>query len=914
MSCTLRGPVTVLVAACALAAPAAAHADARDIARDYLNANPERFGVTSADVADAFVMSSYTTSGTGVTHVNVNQRHEGLEVFGGHATINVGPDGRVIFTGGRLVKLNPVTSETPKLDPVEAVDVTARKLRLDRPSDLRVLRRGIGKVDKTVLSTGGISGEPIESRLGWWPENGQLRLAYQSVIDDSENSHLWAATVDARTGALLNADDWTSHDNAKDLGQRLDRQTRAAQRAPAFQPFALMSSPEPVLDGSAYRVFAWPNESPNDAGRTLVANPADSVASPRGWHDINNSPGADFITTQGNNVNAYLDQDANNAPDYRSAPSGGSSLRFDFPLDLAQHAQANRDAAVTNLFYSNNMIHDVLYRYGFDDASGNFQENNYGRGGTGGDPVQAEAADGSGTNNANFSTPAADGGKPRMQMYLWPGSYTTLGPQNQLVIDGGATYGASWARFTPPVMSTGLPGRTLVYGGTGCTESTYPASRPGENWIAVLDGSTTPCTYLRRVEVAQSLNADAVVVIEGAGTTPATLTGSMVDAPVVIPAVAVNAADGAAIKALIGAGPAPTANLRMNPDRPPIRDGDIDNGIVIHEYGHGVSNRLTGGPKTSNCLSGNEQAGEGWSDFFAITFMLDPRLDKPEGTRGLVPYALFQPDRTAAGLRPRPYSRNMEIQPFTYDSIKTNGWLNGTSLALPHGLGHGWAAVLWDMTWDLIDKHGFNPSLYGTWNSGGNNRAIQYVVDGLKMQGCFPGLVVSRDAIIAGAEARNPGADTCTIWASFARRGFGYSAVQGTTNRNDNTEAFDTHPDCRRNFQAPVLPEPALNERPAGSTVDLRFTADGYRGLDVLAENQLYSRQVDCTTLQTVNPGQTDITPRPYPVKANGTLSVNDRGIFTFPWQSEAGWAGTCRELVATADTGKQYRAYFRFT
>ena len=159
----------------------------------------------------------------------------------------------------------------------------------------------------------------------------------------------------------------------------------------------------------------------------------------------------------------------------------------------------------------------------------------------------------------------------------------------------------------------------------------------------------------------------------------------------------------------------------------------------------------------------------------------------------------------------------METQPFTYDSIKTNGWLNGTSLALPHGLGHGWAAVLWDMTWDLIDKHGFNANLYGAWNTGGNNRSLQYVIDGLKLQGCGPGLVVARDAIIAGAEARG-GGDECTIWASFARRGLGYSAVQGTTDRNDNTEAFDTHPDCKRNFQAPTLAEPVLNTVAAGST------------------------------------------------------------------------------------------------
>ena len=90
------------------------------------------------------------------------------------------------------------------------------------------------------------------------------------------------------------------------------------------------------------------------------ANPADSIASPYGWHDINEAVGAEFVTTQGNNVHAYMDQDANNAPDFNSSPSGGSRLRFDFPMDLTQHAQAYRDVATANLFYVNNMIHDVL--------------------------------------------------------------------------------------------------------------------------------------------------------------------------------------------------------------------------------------------------------------------------------------------------------------------------------------------------------------------------------------------------------------------------------------------------------------------------------------------------------------------------------------------------------------------------
>jgi hypothetical protein len=910
----LRGPLPVLVAVGAFAGGAtpALAADARDTARAYLEANAAEFGVTAADFADVSFTSVYETKGLGVTHVNMNQRFRDLEVFGGHVTVNVGRDGKVVFAGGEAASLAKVASDVQTIDAPSAVNKAALGLKLEQPRKVRVTRRGGTKSQTTTMSGGGISHEPIKAELGWQPTAQGLKLAWRMQIDDTSSAHLWNAAVDARTGALLAKQDWTAHDKLSELKTKRTVQRRKLSKA--FAPLeSLMHTPSPVLDGSAYRVFAWPNESPNDAGRTLVSNPADSLASPYGWHDIGGSAGAEYTTTQGNNVHAYMDQDANNAPDWNSSPSGGARLRFDFPMDLTQHSQAYRDFATTNLFYGNNMIHDVLWHYGFDDPSGNFQTNTYNRGGTGNDAVRAEAADGNGTNNANFSTPAADGQPPRMQMYLWPGNQLE-GEQNQLTI-GATTYGASWSRFSPPVPRAGLADKTLVYGGTGCSESDYPVSRPGSNWIAVVDGGTTACTYLLRTQIAQSLNADALVVAHNAsGNTPPVLTGLMVDEPVVIPAVAVNQADGTAIKALIAAGPAPTATLGIDPRHPGIRDGDLDHGIIAHEYGHGVSNRLTGGPKTQNCLSGNEQAGEGWSDFLTNTFLLDPRLDDPEGTRGLVPYALYQPNRGGNGLRPRPYSRNMETQPFTYDAIKTNGWLNGTSLALPHGLGHGWAAVLWDMTWDLVDKHGFNANLYGDWNTGGNNRALQYVIDGLNLQGCGPGLVVARDAIIAGAAQRG-GGDECTIWASFARRGLGYSAVQGTTDRNDNTEAFDTHPSCKRNFQPPTtLPEPVLNTAPAGSAVALKFTHDGYRGLDVLAENQPYTRLVDCDTLQTVNPGQTTITPRPFPVKALGALSVDNRGIFTFDWQTEASWAGTCREVIATADSGRQYRAYYRFT
>jgi extracellular elastinolytic metalloproteinase len=85
-------------------------------------------------------------------------------------------------------------------------------------------------------------------------------------------------------------------------------------------------------------------------------------------------------------------------------PEGGKDLVFDFPygtnLDPKQHV----NASVTQLFYQANMYHDLLYAYGFDEVSGNFQQYNFGKGGLEGDGVIVDAQDGRGYNNANFLT------------------------------------------------------------------------------------------------------------------------------------------------------------------------------------------------------------------------------------------------------------------------------------------------------------------------------------------------------------------------------------------------------------------------------------------------------------------------------------------------------------------------------
>ena len=166
-----------------------------------------------------------------------------------------------------------------------------------------------------------------------------------------------------------------------------------------------------------------------------LTEPWDNVASPLGWHKVPTDanpwtgqkiPGqaingniTDFYTTIGNNIIAHEDWEGQNNYIYNYRPvSDNLSFVYEYgePDGLAPREYIN--FTVTQLFYTSNMYHDLLYRLGFDELSGNFQFSNFGKGGRGGDPVIANAQDGSGYNNANFMTPP-DGTMGRMRMYVW---------------------------------------------------------------------------------------------------------------------------------------------------------------------------------------------------------------------------------------------------------------------------------------------------------------------------------------------------------------------------------------------------------------------------------------------------------------------------------------------------------------
>lgn len=589
------------------------------IALEHLRRNARKLGLTAADVADPLVTDQYTDSDTGITHIYLRQRYKGTEVANADLSVHVMRDGTVLSTAGGFVpdfagKLADSLARTPSLEratPAAGVDgalkAAARRVGFSlskEPVRISSLRR-VART-RPIYRAREASLDDIKGKLHYVMAGENVRLAWELVMRTPDQQHWYSISVDADDGSTVHGVvDWVSRATA------------------------------------GYNVLPVPAEHPLDGARQPLTDPHDVTVSPYGWHDTDGVEGFEYTDTRGNNVFAQDDIDANNTGGTRPSGGSGSTLTFNSPLDLTQSPSTYRDAAITNLFYWSNLLHDVHARYGFTEAAGNFQVTNYSGQGAGNDALQADAQDGSGYNNANMSSPP-DGTSPRMQMYLW--NYTS-----------------------------------------------------------------------------------------------------------------------------------------------PNRDGDFDNMIIVHEYGHGVSNRLTGGPSNSNALTTTQSRamGEGWSDWWGLVFTLKPTdtlsMSYPVGT-----YVT----NTSAGIRRYPYAYDKTTNPLTYNAIKSS--------SEAHDAGEIWASALWDLTWLLIDRYGMDSDFQHGYSAsdanrnGGNNLALKLVMDALKLQPANPSFLAGRDAILAADQALSGGQHAGLIWSAFARRGMGYSASDGGSSSSINvTEAFD---------------------------------------------------------------------------------------------------------------------------
>ncbi len=625
-----------------------ANADEKQIALSLIKQHQTQLGFSTNDIENSDVSSTYFDNASGIRMVYLTQTFKSIPVFNKMQVLAFKNNELVSNTGNRVSNIDQIVnlkSGIPTISATNAVQSVINDLKLSTKSLIQSTLQANGKLNFGNLN---ISEVDIIAELVWLPiTEKNVVLTWQIEIAPLKSVDHLLIRVDAVSGKVLDKNNYTVYENLNDLKKSNCNQNIHAHACDDLNlnhKTTVQQSPA-IVSSASYRVIPFPAESPlhTNGAAALVTDPwnlAGGNATSLQWH----FDGTTYHdSTRGNNVWAQEDRDNNNI-NGRGATSSTAqpSLTFDIAPDytVAPTTTNFQRFATTNLFYWNNLMHDLTYNYGFNEVAGNFQNNNQGRGGLANDYVVADAQDGSGTNNANFSTPV-DGSRPRMQMYL--------------------------SNFTTP-----------------------------------------------------------------------------------------------------------------------NRDGDLDNGVIAHEFMHGVSNRLTGGPANSSCLSNAEQGGEGWSDYLALMSVTnwataslnDGAIARPIGTY------LFGQAPTGSGIRTYPYSTNMSINPWTY------GMMTGSGGAV-HKIGEIWCATLWDMTWELIAMDGINTNIFNNTGIGGNSAALKLVIEGMRLQPCSPGYIDARNAILKADTLFFGAKYSCAIWKAFARRGMGKFASQGSSNSTtDQTADF----------------------------------------------------------------------------------------------------------------------------
>ena len=803
----------------------------------YFATQSQRQGLREADAASPSVTSSYLDPATGLTHSYLRQRVNGLDVYGAVGDVHTDRTGKpVLMHQGFVVdaaRLAP--SAAPTLTPEQAITAAATGLRLPRPVGITLVRDA-RPADGLLFNNGGISEYDIPVRLLYLPVNGQLRLVWDVTIAQLDQQHHWAARVDAHTGLLLDKSDYVISEEvsfqqftARALGNR-PATTTATTPVPAPASRGTLGLPNSLT------VFAAPVEAPTFGNRTTVPFSSINTAfSPFGWQvgEARAVPAAfptsysrlsaGVFLTRGNNVAAYDDSPSTtsgngNILSNTNSPDGGATLDFDFPFSQPAGARASLSAAITNLFYWNNILHDVMMSKGFNEVSGNFQYRNAPNQGLGGDFVRAEAQDGSGRNNANMSTPV-DGQSGRMQMYLFdsptPPTFTISSPSGLAgaLTVAPAAFGRSLTKFPQGLCGTVVAVNDGVSGNGGlhgCASPYVNAAAVNGNIALImrrgcsqlpLGGNTG--NFVEKVRKAQQNGAIMAIVIDSLATGTAYVSmGGTDTVGIRIPAVFMNGVDGARLQQALQAGTPVVGCAAVSPDF----DGSVDNGIIAHEFGHGIHTRLTGGPANSSCniasdgTTATQSMGEGWGDFFGLWMSTRP-TDVGRSPRGIGTYASGQPT-TGSGIRLKPYTDDMAVNNHNYGVIGTGSYRQ------THAIGEVWAATLWDLNWQFIYRYGYNSDLLA--QTGGNNRFLKLVLEGCKLQVCNPSFLDGRDAILRADSLLNGAANSAVLWTMFARRGMGFGAVGGVR-----TNGLPTTSGVVAAFNMPpgVLPTPVLDPR-----------------------------------------------------------------------------------------------------
>ncbi|MET0595091.1 MAG: M36 family metallopeptidase, partial [Polyangiaceae bacterium] len=612
---------------------------AETAARMHLVRHAKVLGAGEDSIRNAALTGTHQIAGGG-TIVQFGQRVNGIEVFRTRASVLLDADKNLVSIANGLaptalgghVANKGVFSQTAEGALANAyLSRAGVKLGADSIRDLGPAAGAESRTYSIQTPAGALRILHATAKQVYYPSETRLVPSYYIEIltrpARSNDNQAWGMVVSAVDGSTLYQTSLTHNDTYN------------------YRVWARADGDKVPMDGPIVDSTPYPGGVPD--GR-VIDNAAPVMVAMEGF---NKNPGGTAdpwlptgaTVTFGNNVLSYSDRnqyvDEAGADRNDGYNEGGAALDsgFDFRADItsaltfdrtynlaqAPNASVNQiKAAVTQLFYVNNWLHDYWYDSGFNEAAGNAQASNYTRpGGAENDPILAEAQDSADSgqgNNANMST-LSDGISPRMQMYVWnglPNRTITTTPAPSLTFPDGIGV-ASWSPELFDVNPTNTPQNAPVVFNDGTAPNTADACEPtSANYtgkIVLIDRGT--CAFTVKALNAQAAGAVGVIMINHqAGHTPVNPGGT--DPGLVnFPVLGVSQEDGAALKTGVAGGT--ITRLRLQRAVETKRDGTIDNGIVAHEWGHYFHHRTV--------LCGSQSCGgmsEGWGDFTALMMII----------------------------------------------------------------------------------------------------------------------------------------------------------------------------------------------------------------------------------------------------------------------------------------------------
>jgi len=780
--------------------------DNEKLIKDYISQNKIREYKKSDLTSFSIDVNDHSESMNGDV-VKIQQVYKGIPVYRSLGSVLI-KNNQVTYYNDTFEKdyLN-ADANIPAITKETAFGFASKGTNIEDPSTVKILN----------FHDADIKDAFAKHQLVYVKKDQNLVLCYEFTFPERKTANYWDILVNAATGEIVEKNDLNLSCNFVDHPYDHSHENSSVVfplKEENYQQTNPKTSLLLVPDNASYNVFPFPIEAPTFGSRSVVTNPWILASSPEGWH----SDGTNHYTNaQGNNVFAY--QDLYDDDFFTGITvDGGATRNFNFPYNASALALTNQDAAITNLFYANNMVHDIFYKFGFTSVARNFQKNNFSLGGVANDYVLAEAQDGGGTvpagnvvnyNNANFATPQ-DGGSGRMQMYLWVNGTQKLF-YNAPAAAVSRTPASFIAQFGQQI--TGVPVTGNVKLSPVLDACTALPANSLSGFIGLAERGN--CDFNIKIENMQNAGATGAILYNApSSAAPGNMGGT--NANVFIHAQLIDNAEGEYIKTQLANNVPVNVSMAYNTKQ----DGSFDNGIMIHEYGHGISNRLTG--NGFSCLQASqsrEQMGEGWSDFFALMLTNKPG-DNASVARGMATYASGEAI-TGDGIRPAKYSPDFTINDFTYGDTNGMEFLNGSTMVPDvHSIGFVWATMLWDLHWQYAAKYGYSSDVTAN-TTNGSSRVLQLVTDALKLQACSPTFIDGRNAILQAELATTGGVDKCMIWRTFAKRGLGVNALAGSkTNINDQTQDFTVPAECvlatdevasvKNNIS--IYPNPAKNE------------------------------------------------------------------------------------------------------